>query len=102
MGYPRCIPQILHIPWGKQNLRISDAYGPQPDRVFGAFQAISLASNTFIGIGSRNLLDSKLHSIEISIVPHWQLVKRELKERQKFDSVKELFLSGFNGGFAGL
>jgi len=77
--------------WGKQNLRISNAYGPQPDWVFGASQDISLSYNTFIGRGGGYLLNTVLHSIEISIVPRWQLVKRGMRERQLFDSELKLF-----------
>jgi hypothetical protein len=65
---------------------------PQPDRVFGALQVISLAGNTFIGIGSSNLLNSKLHSPEIFLVPPWQLVKGEIVQRQKFDGREVLLL----------
>jgi hypothetical protein len=81
----------LYIFWGKQKLRISNAYGPQPDRVFGVSQNVSLAYNTFIGRAGGYLLNRLLHSAEISIVPRWQLIKRGIRERQLFDSEKNLF-----------
>ena len=67
------------------------AYGPQPDGVFGGSQDVSLAYNTFIGRGGGYLLNGKLHFVEFPTVPRWQLIKREMKERQIFGSVKKLF-----------
>ena len=81
----------MHILWGKQNRRISKAYGPQADGVFEASQDISLAYNSFIGRGAGYLLNGKLHSVEIPIVPRWLLIKRGMRERQIFDIVKKLF-----------
>jgi hypothetical protein len=81
----------LYIFWGKQKLRTSNAYGPQPNWVFGVSQDASLAYNTFIGRADGYLLNRLLHSAEISIVPRWQLIKRGIRERQLFDNGKNLF-----------